>query len=305
MARSPSPLPAPLAAQPFSVADSDSHAVPRGRLRARDLTQPFRAVRVPASLLAATEDERKFRLLCEAFTTKMPARWFFSSATAARILGVPVPRRLEQLELHVSSLTPHERPRGRRIRGHSAPRATIRLFEGLPVRDPAELWCELASVLTVDELIQAGDRMLSENPFRLATMQQLAAAVLRHGRRAGARKLREALPQLRERVWSPKETMVRLTVIRAGMPEPENNKPIYDQHGRLVAIGDLVLEKFMTLMEYEGERWHRDARAVIDVDRFNALSALSWTIVRIRKHHSRTDIERLVERALRANGWRP
>ncbi|GAA4176180.1 hypothetical protein [Gryllotalpicola koreensis] len=303
--RHPEPFPADLTAAPFAVRDADRRNISRNRLRARDLTSPFRGVRVPLALVANAKPEKKFAALCDAYQTKLPPRWFFSGPTAARIMGIPVPHRLERMEVHVSSLVPHERPRGRWVRGHSAPGATVGTFRGRPVREPAEVWCELASVLDIDELIQAGDRLLSDKPFRLATREQLEAAVARHAGRAGAKKLREALPQLRERVWSPKETTVRLTMVRAGMPEPENNKPIYDENGKLVAIGDLVLEEFMTVVEYEGERWHADDRSIIDVDRFNALSALLWTIVRVRKHHTRADIERMVEKALRANGWTP
>jgi hypothetical protein len=105
-------------------------------------------------------------------------------------------------------------------------------------------------------------------------------------------------------VWSPKETEVRLTMWRAGLPEAANNQEIYDGAGNLVAIGDLVLRQFMTVVEYEGERWHKDERAVIDIDRFNKLSALGWTIVRIRKHHTREDIVRMIREALIANGWK-
>jgi len=175
---------------------------------------------------------------------------------------------------------------------------------GRPVREPAELWCELATMLTLDELIQAGDRMLSDKPVRLATYEQLVAAVKRRNTRPGARKLREALSLIRPRVWSPKETEVRLTMWRAGFPEAANNEPIFDKAGNLIAIGDLVLKQFMTVVEHEGERWHRDERAVIDIDRFNKLSALGWTIVRIRKHHSREDVVRMIREALILNGWR-
>ncbi|MCL2515631.1 MAG: hypothetical protein FWD85_04900 [Microbacteriaceae bacterium] len=285
------------------MAASDAEGVPRGRLRARDLSDPFRGVRIPIALLENADDDRKFTLLCDAYQAHLPATWFFSHATAARILGVPLPRRLERLEVHVSMPVPHQRPRGKWVRGHSAPQATVRRLNGRPVRAPAELWCELAPMLTLDQLIRAGDRMLSDNPFPLASHRQLAAAVKRHNTRPGARKLREALPLLRPRVWSPKETDVRLAMARAGLPEAANNEPIYDEHGRLVAIGDLVLKKFMTVVEYEGERWHRDERAVIDVDRFNKLSALGWTIVRIRKHHTTDDIVRMIRAALLLNGW--
>lgn len=302
--RHPNALPHPLSSAPFTVREADRAGVNRGRLRARDLTGPFRGVRVPKALTDRADDEGKFDVLCDAYQAKLGPHCFFSHATAARILGIPLPRHLEVLEMHVSTSVPHQRPRGRWVKGHSAPHATVRSMLGRPVRDPAEVWCELASVLTVDQLIQAGDRLLAERPFPLASRQQLAAAVERHGARSGAIKLRAALPQLRERVWSPKETEVRLVLLRAGLPEPENNKEIHDAKGRLIAIGDLVLERYRTVIEYEGQRWHADDRALIDVDRFNALSALGWTIVRIRKHHTRADIERLVTTALVTNGWR-
>ncbi|GAA4190808.1 hypothetical protein GCM10022288_20650 [Gryllotalpicola kribbensis] len=302
--RNPTPLPPALEAAPFSVHQADAHGIPRGRLRARDLTATFRAVRVPLALLREASPERKFWILCQAYRAKLPKGWFFSGATAARILGVPVPRRLEVLEVHVSAPTPKLRPRGRHVRGHCAPGAATRNFNGHEVREPAELWCELATVLTLDELIQAGDRIISDQPVRLASRERLEQVVRAHGGRRGARLLREALPQLRENVWSPKETWVRLVLLRAGLPEPARNRDIYDARGKRVAIGDLVYDEYMTLVEYEGERWHADAQSIIDVDRFNTLSRLGWTIVRIRRHHTAEDVERMVRAALVANGWR-
>ncbi|WP_022881167.1 hypothetical protein [Gryllotalpicola ginsengisoli] len=302
--KTPRPLPEPLTAAPFTVADADAFGIARGRLQAADLTAPLRAVRIPRHVFDAADDAGKFELLCKAYSAKMPPGWFFSHVTAARILGVPVPLRLELPEVHVTSRTPGSRPRGRDVHGHCAPDAETSRFFGYRVRVPAELWCELAPMLTVDELIAAGDRMLSEKPFLLTTRHHLEAAVAAHGSGRGARALREALPQLRENVWSPKETWTRLVLLRAGLPEPERNRRIYDRSGRLVAIGDLVYPQHKVLIEYEGERWHRDARSLIDVDRFNRLSILGWTIVRVRKHHSAADVGRMVRAALVSRGWR-
>jgi hypothetical protein len=302
--RNPTPLPPALAKAPFSVQKSDAFGIARGRLRARDLTATFHGVRVPVALLEAATTERKFAILCDAYRAKLPKGWFFSSVTAARILGIPVPLRHERLEVHVSAPVPKLRPRGKFVHGHSAPGASTRNFNGHEVREPAELWCELATVLTVDELIQAGDRIICDKPVLLAARARLEAAVRAHGSRPGARSLREALPQLRENVWSPKETWVRLVLLRAGLPEPARNQNILDRQGRLVAIGDLVYERYRTLVEYEGERWHADDRSIIDIDRYNTLSALGWTIVRVRKHHTAQDVERMVRTALAANGWR-
>jgi hypothetical protein len=205
--------------------------------------------------------------------------------------------------LHVTAVSAFA-PRGKYVVGHTAQAAETTRVNGKRVRVPHEVFCELASVLELDELIAAGDRMLSDKPFLLATRRHLEAAIAAHGAGRGARRLRAALPQLREDVWSPRETWVRLVLLRAGMPEPAHNRRIFDADGRLVAIGDLVYEKLKIVIEYEGERWHKDPWSVIDVDRYNALVLLGWSVIKVRKHHTAADVERMVGTALALRGWR-
>ncbi|GAA4180660.1 DUF559 domain-containing protein [Gryllotalpicola koreensis] len=195
-------------------------------------------------------------------------------------------------------------PRGSNVIGHTAKGAETSWINGRRVRFLAEVWCELASVLEVDELIQAGDRMLSDKPFLLAAPRHLERALAAYGSGRGVRKLREALPQLRENVWSPRETWVRLVILRAGLPEPERNLRIYGSDGKLIAIGDLVYRRFKVVIEYEGERWHKDRWSGIDVDRYNKLVLAGWTVIRVRKHHTAADVERMTREALTLRGWR-
>jgi hypothetical protein len=298
------PLPGKLSSGPFTVAQARGAGLTTARLRASDLANPFAGVRLPRRLLDEADDERRFALLCDAYQAKLPRGWFFSGPTAARILGLPLPARLERFEVHITAPTAFT-PRGRHVVGHTARAAeTARMF-GRVVRVPAEVWCELASVLNLDELIAAGDRLLSDEPVMLATRRHLERAVAAHGRRRGVRMLREALPLLREDVWSPRETWVRLVLLRAGLPEPARNHRIHGPGGRLVAIGDLVYERFKIVIEYEGERWHHDRWSGIDVDRYNALNLLGWLVVRVRRHHTAADVERMTRAALLARGWRP
>lgn len=239
----------------------------------------------------------------DAYQAKLPPGWFFSGPTEARLLGVPLPARLERLEVHVTSPGSFA-PRGRFVVGHPAREAeTARMF-GRTVRVPAELWCELAAYLDVDELVVAGDRMLSDKPVLLTTRWHLEQAVAAHVGGRGVRTLRAALPQLRDDVWSPRETWVRLVILRAGLPEPARNRRIHGRGGKLIAIGDLVYEKFKIVIEYEGERWHSDPWSGIDIDRFNALNVLGWLVVRVRKKHTAADVERMVGDALTSRGWR-
>lgn len=298
----PEPLPEHLASGPFTVTEADASSLTRGRLRSSDLASPFKGVRLPRALLEDAGPERQFTLLCDAYQKQMPRGWFFSGPTAARIMGVPLPARLEQLRVHVTAIGEFA-PRGKYVIGHTARHADTTRFNGNRVRVPNEVFCELASVLELDELIAAGDRMLCDKPYLLATPRHLEAAVMAHGSGRGARNLREALPQLRQNVWSPRETWVRLVILRAGMPEPARNHRIYGRDGKLVAIGDLVYEKLKIVIEYEGARWHSDRWAVIDVDRYNRLVLLGWSVIRVRKHHTAADVERMVREALTRRGW--
>jgi hypothetical protein len=301
--RRPGPLPKPLADAPFSVETSDAAGVSRGRLAASDLALPFRGVRVPLALLEDADDDTRFALLCDAYQARMPRGWFFSGPTAARIMGVPLPERLEQQLVHVTAPGDFA-PRGRFVVGHKTSRAETARMYGRPVRVPAEVWCELASVMDLDELIVAGDRMLSDKPVMLTTRRHLQQAVAAHGPGRGARTLRQALPELREDVWSPRETWVRLVIRRAGLPEPERNARIHDRGGRLIAIGDLVYRRYRIVIEYEGERWHNDPWSRIDVDRFNRLVLNGWTVIRVRRHHTAADVEEMTRDALALRGWR-
>jgi hypothetical protein len=301
--RRPTPLPEHLSGAPFTVAQFDATGMSRGRLEASDLAHPFRGVHVPRELLASADDDAKFVLLCDAYQAKLPKGWFFSGPTAARIMGVPLPTRLERLEVHVTSRGAFA-PSGKHVVGHTARSAETTILFDRPVRVAAEVWCELASVLEVDELIAAGDRMLSDKPVMLTARMHLERALAAHGSGRGARKLREALPQLRERVWSPRETWVRLVILRAGLPEPERNRRIFGPDGRLIAIGDLVYPRYRVVIDYEGERWHKDPWSGLDVDRYNKLVLTGWAVVRVRKHHTAADVERLTRQALTLKGWR-
>lgn len=146
--------------------------------------------------------------------------------------------------------------------------------------------------------------MRRQNP--LATMAQLGEAVRRYGSRRGARLLRECLEWIRPGVDSPRETKLRLVLVRAGMPEPEVNGVIFDSNGEFLAFGDLVFRRYRVVAEYDGEvhRWEEQYHR--DVDRLDALADETWRVVRINKTHLRGDgrvAVGKVARALRAAGW--
>ncbi|MBM7831848.1 hypothetical protein JOE59_002553 [Agromyces cerinus] len=168
---------------------------------------------------------------------------------------------------------------------------------------PADAWCELADVLSLDDLIAAGERLLGL-PRPLATTDQIDATIARHGRRRGATRLRLARAEMRANVYSRRETFVRLMLVRAGLPEPEPNGLIVLRSGRRTR-GDLVFRAYRVLVEYDGEQHLFDtAQWATDVSRLNDLAEADWRVIRITKQISRAEIVARTERALRDRGWR-
>lgn len=150
-----------------------------------------------------------------------------------------------------------------------------------------------------------GDGLLSRRGA-VATIRQLRHAVsCRVGRRGTAR-LRAALDQIRPNTDSARETLLRLMLIRAGLPEPDINAELRDRSDRLVAHGDLVWPGFGVVVEYDG-RQHAESRQqfAIDIRRLNDIAELGFLIIRVDRtlmDERRTLLGR-VERALRSRGW--
>ncbi|TFC05493.1 DUF559 domain-containing protein [Cryobacterium adonitolivorans] len=296
-----SELPRGLDLDGFTVAEARAAGVNRKRTRARDLEIPFRGVRAFAGSGAAVAG------LARAYAARMPADHFFSHTTGALLLGLPLPRRLENdPRLHVSVLSPERALRMRGVVGHSVRgRPGLWIVNGLTMTDPVSTWCDLAALLGPDDLIAVGDHLLGKLAPP-ATMELLAAAVAARAGRRGVQRLRQALVWVRPRVESPRETRLRLLVVRAGFPEPDTNVDLPLPPGRRRARGDLVYLRYKILVEYDGEQ-HRtdDAQFARDLERLDDLAAAGWRVIRAAKGTRPAEILSRLDEALRARGWRP
>lgn len=293
------PLPVRLQFAPFSIHEAAAQGVSRNRLRASDLSAPFRGTRAQAG-------ETALRTRCEAFSLVMGPHQVFAGPTAAGLWGIPLPLRLaREARLHVLTVGQDWASSAQGVIGsRTAGPVTQEVMHGLRLTDAASTWCALAGRLSVDELIEAGDRLLGR-PLPLASSEQIDAAIAAYGSRRGIRRLREARPQLRAGSESPRETRLRLVVVRGGLPEPEPNGVIALRGGRSTH-GDLVFRAFKVLLEYDGQHHREDAgQWARDVVRLNDLAEAGWLVIRITKETPRAEILARTERALRDRGWRP
>jgi hypothetical protein len=215
---------------------------------------------------------------------------FFAGWTAARVWRAPLPRGFGGRPLVVGVVSPRTPPRARGARGiRVAPgRVRVRTAFGFALVSPSDAWCQLASELSQDELVAIGDYFLSgdvrdgKHRRPLATLAELAEAVERHSRGRGVAKLRRALPCVRTGVDSRPESLLRLLLVAAGIPEPLVNDPTPVDGGRRELRPDLKLPRWRVVFEYEGEDHWRDRRQwVRDQQRRELFEEAGWKVIRV------------------------
>jgi very-short-patch-repair endonuclease len=273
MARSPAPLPIDLRFGAFRTSRSSTDTDPN-RFRRRDVVQITRGAAVVTSAFDAEERIRGFGLV-------LGPSQRFSHATAALVLGLPLPARLQADDASIHVTTNGDGPimRRRGVVGHRdrAARAGTDLVRGLRVGDPASTWYECRTLLTVEELVAVGDHLVGV--AALATIDDLRARC-RPGD-VGVRVARLALERIRVGAESPMETAMRLLVVDAGLPEPDLHVAVHDPEGRFLGRADMVWPAERVALEYDGDH-HRTDRGTFHGDRRrgNGFAANGWIVIR-------------------------
>lgn len=302
----------------FHVRDARASGVSASRLRGRDLERPYRGVRALRTPDGGTDPweaaRRDVAWRAQSFAPLLRERQFFSHGTAVALWGAPMTR-VTDATIDVTVAGAGSFPRADGVTGHRVqPQlVTTRVRRGLPVSSPASTWAMLGSALSVDQLVVLGDffcRRWRDGRFRrevgrepLATPEQLSAA-LDAGRRLGAGRLRAALPLIRCDAWSPRESLTRLALVGAGLPEPSLNTDLYDDFGMFLGCVDLCFEEQRVAVEYQGQ--HHGAQYAQDVERIERLRAAGWIVIQVTSDLLAAP-ERLAARvrdALRSRGWR-
>lgn len=294
----PRALPLPLGPL-FSVSEARELGVSRARLRASDLRTPYYGVR---SALVEPRDryEASVRRRAAEFAIRMRDDEFFCLVAAAVLWDAPLPAsafshsdrgvRLER-PLDVGVLFPARASRVTGVRGRSIQPdlAAVRIdpVTRFRVTDPATTWAMMGALLERDDLVALGDALVRE-PMRrgerpaLSSIDDLADA-LAAGRRQGAATLRAALPLIRTRARSRRETLTRLLLLDARLPEPELNWPVL-LDGAVAALIDLAYPELRVGFEYEGEQHLTDpTQWAKDIRRYEMLADLGWRIIRVTK----------------------
>jgi hypothetical protein len=229
----------------------------------------------------------------------------FSHTTAARVLGLPLPRRFgDDAPIHVTTPGVTSGMRRRGVIGHVTGHAEVTVHRGLRVTTPVSTWLALGTMLSVVELTVVGDVLVGDSMAVAEPVDLVEAAAGRGGARGVAR-LRAAAEQVVVGTESPKETELRLALPPRLRDRFAPNVRVFSG-GRYLGRPDLVAPAAMVAIEYEGDH-HRTDPAVFrqDIARRERFEDAGWRVVRATQHDLDSGRHEFVERVGRLLASRP
>ncbi|WP_010524144.1 endonuclease domain-containing protein [Nesterenkonia sp. F] len=308
------PLPAALSDRAFTLDQARRYGVDARRLTYDDVVSLGSGVHAPAALVASASPVDRSLLVARALAVEVPETWL-SHTTAARIRGLHLPPHLEQdLRVHLSQ-APASDTRVERagVVGH---RSTVRdhdvvTFDGLRVSSPARTWLELAASCSIRQLVVLGDQLVRRpralyegraEPF--ATLDDLSEVLGGTRRVRGRRRATAALDDVRCGADSPPETLLRLALIEAGLPEPALQVPA-DLGDPLSPPADMAYPEWGIAIQYDGETHYTPEQHRADQHRENVFRAAGWVVLCFHRADLRAGFRgavAMVRTALRRQG---
>lgn len=147
----------------------------------------------------------------------------------------------------------------------------------LTLTTPVRTAFDLARLLPTRSAVVGLDRLLN---LRVVTTAELRALVLDRPGWVGIGSARHALELADGGAESPRESLLRLVWLEAGLPKPTCNAVVRDGVGAFVARVDLIDQASGLVGEYDGF-WHSGSeRRSDDARRSEALEALGLQLVR-------------------------
>ncbi|GAA3317752.1 endonuclease domain-containing protein [Arthrobacter ramosus] len=302
MSRTPMPPQLPNGSFPASAAET--LGLSQKQLRRDGIVTLSRGLRLPLHSTGTVAEHLRGYI-------ELDPECCLSHGSAARIHRISLSKALEEdWRIHLARPGERWKPRRRNVVGHQLtfkPGEVI-VLDGVRLTSPARTWLDLAQVMSIDDIVAAGDSIVvehSENHPRpreaLATIEDLKAMVAAHPGMRGVRKARLALDLVRVGADSPQETQMRLILLHAGLPEPTLNHVIFNEWGAPAVWPDAAYLKERIALQYDGRHHGEAEQYQRDIRRQALTERLGWHEVRV--HHEdllgpRPEVVEKVRRAL-------
>lgn len=189
---------------------------------------------------------------------------------------------------------------GIRVRGDRFEDDEIAWFDGMPVTNPARTALDLGCWYPIDDSVVSIDALLAVGELKPAEVDLL---VDRYPARRGIQLARTALGLADGGSQSPKETWLRMLLMRAGFPRPQTQIPVCDEFGEVFAYLDMGWEEVKVAAEYDGEQHRTDNRQYTwDIRRQEKVKRRGWIDIRVVAGDRPADIIRRVAEARASRG---
>ena len=165
----------------------------------------------------------------------------------------------------------------------------VESVDGIRISTRPRTWLDMARLLPLDYLVCMGDELIRvprqalegrDTPF--ATLEELRALVERHPNLQGVVRARQALELMRVGADSPPESLLRLAMLDAGIPEPELQLRLRSDDP-FSPSADLGFRHRRVAIQYDGGHHLAEAQTLSDRRRNKAFEAAGWTVLVFRK----------------------
>ncbi len=268
-----------------------SEAVAAGTLHRHQLRSRFRAVFPDVYVQRNMEITMRERTLAAWLWTRRQG--VVAGLTAAAWHGSRWVDEHLPIELIWSNLRP---PPGIRTYDMTLERGESCLVAKVLVTTPERTAFDIGRRKGVGAAVAQLDALARATGVKVADIAELAG---RHHGARGLRQLETALDLVDPGAQSPKETWLRLLLIRAGLPRPTTQIPVLANGGRRTYYLDMGWPEVMVAVEYDGEQHRVDRWQYLkDIRRKEELERLGWIVIRVVADDRPADILRRVRDAL-------
>lgn len=287
----------PKMSAPFTYREALNSGLSPDQLRTKQVAH------VSQSLYRPADWEFDLREAARALSAASPGAWI-SHSTAARLHGLVLPPWLANSdELHLS--TPRESAQMRRkgITPHNlrALPCEVETTGGLRITTKARTWLDLARVLPLRDLACMGDQLIriprqeyEDRSAPYATLDSLRSMVDSHKNLQGIVRAREALGLMRVGADSPPETLLRLAISDANLPEPELQLKLHG--GTNAPSADAAYRSRRIALQFDGAHHLDEVQRHIDRRRDRAFEAAGWTVLKFTEPDVRDGFQDAVRR---------
>lgn len=266
-----------------------SEAVSAGELGANDLRRRYR--RLLPDVYGSLTAEPTLR-------DRITASWLWTGregvvagAAASALLGakwVDVDTPVELIWANNRAATGVVTRRDTLLDGETTVRA------GVPLTTAERTAFDLARRGTIGHAVARLDALARATHFKPADVLELAQ---RHPHVRGLRRVDRVLDLVDAGAESPRETWLRLLLIRAGYPRPQTQIPLIGPDGHPIYRLDMGWQDKLIAVEYDGDDHREKPRWRSDIVRSEYIAHLRWKHIRVVAGEHQADVLRRVARA--------